>query len=204
MDPMQSAAGEEDPGSSLDLVLEQPYRSPQSDKEPPMATSPLQGVPRRPQTEAPGRDNDALGPSDTSDSGSDVAGLADLDPNDQDAPLDVAFDVDRQRPETALDALAPGADSDSSGTGERRSAGLDAGEREAADILPDHVTGGRGAIDDASAGELLARADDQDAEDQEGEEDEEDEENEDAAQGGDGSDEGANDEGDDVVQVPRR
>lgn len=159
-----------------------------------MATSPLLDVTRTP-PRAPGRDNDALGPSDSSDSGSDVAGLADLDPNDQNAPLDVALDADNERPQTALDVFAPGSDTDASGTGERRSAGLDSGEREATDILPDHIVGGS-AIEGERADELLARPDDED------DEEEADEEDEDADPVGD--DESIDDEDDDGVPLPKK
>lgn len=98
-----------------------------------MATSPLLGADRAP-TPAAGRDSAALGPSDTTDSGSDVAGLEDdLDPG---GPLDAISEPDSLRPMTSPETL--GADSDSRGSGERRSAGSDAG-REAADIAPDTI-----------------------------------------------------------------
>lgn len=84
----------------------------------------------------PGRDAKSLGPSDTSDSGSDVAGIE--DPDDPNLPADVALEGDRSRPETSSEALAPGLGTDSTGTGERRSAGGDAG-REAADISVDRI-----------------------------------------------------------------
>lgn len=80
-----------------------------------MAQSPLLGgdrSARRP----PGTTTDALGPSDTSDSGSDVVG-ADADLGDG------GFD----------------ADSDAGGTGERAMAGRDTGRRDAPDIEPDQV-----------------------------------------------------------------
>jgi hypothetical protein len=81
-----------------------------------------------------GRDTAALGPSDSTDSGSDIAGLEDdLDPG---GPLDSIAEPDSLRPMTSPETL--GADSDSRGTGERRSAGSDAGH-EAADIAPDSI-----------------------------------------------------------------
>lgn len=99
-----------------------------------MAISPLLGTDHVPRPAA-GRDSAALGPSDTTDSGSDVAGLDDdLDPG---GPLDAISESDSLRPMTAPETLS--ADSDSGGTGERRSAGSDAGEREAADISPDSI-----------------------------------------------------------------
>lgn len=97
-----------------------------------MATSSLLGTDRAPSIPR-GRDAADLGPSDTSDSGSDVAGLGDLDEGDPGAPVDVAADPDSQRSDTVPDAFSPGADSDHTGTGERRSAAGDAGRREAAD-----------------------------------------------------------------------
>lgn len=103
-----------------------------------MAHSSLLGIDDVP-TAAPGHDVEALGPSDTSDTGSDVAGLADQDELDPDLPVDVATDLDRVRPETSFETVGPGLDTDSTGTGERRSAGSDAGLREAADITPDRV-----------------------------------------------------------------
>ena len=102
-----------------------------------MAHSSLLGtdaVPTRPK----GRDSEALGPSDTSDSGSDVAGLAADDGGDPALPLDVAIEPEVERPETSFEVLDDGSDTDSAGSGERRSAGSDAGE-EAADIAPDRI-----------------------------------------------------------------
>ena len=75
-----------------------------------MARSPLIDTDYTP-TEPPGRDSASLGPSDSSDSGSDLAGLA---PDD-------------------------GTASDSGGTGERRGAAGDADVAEAADIGVDRV-----------------------------------------------------------------
>jgi hypothetical protein len=103
-----------------------------------MAHSSLLGIDEVPGT-PPGHDTEALGPSDTSDSGSDVAGLADLDDGDPGLPVDFAIDVDNAHPATSFEAIGGGSDSDSAGTGERRSAGGDAGLREGADISPDRV-----------------------------------------------------------------
>ena len=78
---------------------------------------------------ASGRDSDALGPSDSSDSGSDVQGERAM-PTGADNPGELgAMPLD-------LDS-----DSDSMGTGERASAAGDSG-RDGADILPDHIVGG--------------------------------------------------------------
>ena len=64
-----------------------------------MAHSSLLGIDEVPGT-PPGHDTEALGPSDTSDSGSDVAGLADLDDGDPGLPVDYAIDVDSAHPAT--------------------------------------------------------------------------------------------------------
>ena len=90
-----------------------------------MATSSILGGQSAPR-KAAGRDADALGPSDSSDSGSDVQGERPM-PTLPDSPGElgaVPADTD--------------SDTDAAGTGERASA---TGEhvREAADILPDRV-----------------------------------------------------------------
>jgi hypothetical protein len=223
-----------------------------------MAHSSLLGIDEVPET-PPGRDTEALGPSDTSDSGSDVAGLADLDDGDPGLPVDVATDVDSERPDTSFETIGDGSDTDSAGTGERRSAGGDGGLREGADIAPDRVvfdpnTGAPadGALDDVfddsprPAGGVDAPLYASDAEASNGGDDEN-EEVEPPAPGGahpkaqghapakphghhpsrrekdhgltgpdpdvpaqtpppvdDPSDEGVNDEGDDVVVVPKK
>ncbi|MBA3623931.1 MAG: hypothetical protein H0W48_05665 [Methylibium sp.] len=110
-----------------------------------MATSSLLGIDRAPSIPR-GRDAADLGPSDTSDSGSDVAGLGDLDEGDPGLPADVAAEPDRQHSDTVADAFSPGADSDHTGTGERRSAAGDAGRREAADIAPDSIVSAPGGL----------------------------------------------------------
>ena len=117
-----------------------------------MATSSILGGQPAPR-KAPGRDTDALGPSDSSDSGSDVQGERPM-PTLPDSPGElgaVPADTD--------------SDTDASGTGERASA---TGEhtREAADILPDRV----GASGDTTPGrdlEELAADEESDAGDEE-------------------------------------
>lgn len=110
-----------------------------------------------------GRDVDALGPSDSSDSGSDVQGERAM-PTDADNPGELgALPVSRS------------SDSDARGTGERGSAtGDDRGD--AADILPDHLVidpmwdtnaAGRPFASD----DVEAIADDADAVDEDAEED---------------------------------
>lgn len=90
-----------------------------------MANSSILGA-GRPAATPPGKDIDALGPSDSSDSGSDVQGERSL----ATAPDD---------PGQWGAVVAGGrSDSDSLGTGERASADGDP-PREGADILPDRV-----------------------------------------------------------------
>jgi hypothetical protein len=103
-----------------------------------MAHSSLLGIDPVAKTPS-GRDSESLGPSDTSDSGSDVAGLADEDAGDPGLPSDVATEGDRELPETSFEAIGDGSNTDSTGTGERRSAAGDAGSRDGADIAPDRV-----------------------------------------------------------------
>lgn len=88
--------------------------------------------------EPAGRDVATLGPGDSSDTGSDMAGIDDSDDGDPGLPVDVAMRDDMPRASIAHETLS-GSASDAAGTGERRSAGLDAGEREAADIGVDRV-----------------------------------------------------------------
>ena len=92
-----------------------------------MATSSILGAERAP-TQAEGRDVEALGPSDTSDSGSDIQG-----------ELDLAPPIDLDNP--SFGARHPGlqSDSDSTGTGERGAAVLSEEAHEGHDILPDRV-----------------------------------------------------------------
>ena len=92
-----------------------------------MATSSIMGGSKLPE-EISGKDMQALGPSDNSDSGSDVMGAY------------------------GDDELA--SDSDASGTGERAAVGADRSQPDA-DILPDHIEQGSGAqvdeeLDDAA------------------------------------------------------
>jgi hypothetical protein len=82
----------------------------------------------------PGKDIDALGPSDTSDSGSDVQGEFSVRGEGGDA-----YELGSLVVNTAND-------SDSSGTGERASAtGQDLPD--GADIMPDHVVGSAREVD---------------------------------------------------------
>lgn len=92
-----------------------------------MATSSILGAERAP-SQSEGRDVEALGPSDSSDSGSDVQG-----------ELDLASPVDLDN--TLFGSVQPGleSDSDSAGTGERGAALSDEEAREGNDILPDRI-----------------------------------------------------------------
>lgn len=87
----------------------------------------------------PGHDIGSLGPSDSSDSGSDLAGIAAHDEGDPGMPVDVATRDESPHPATVSETVRPGTDSDAGGTGERRSAGGDAGVHEATDIGPDEI-----------------------------------------------------------------
>ena len=98
-----------------------------------MGHSSLLGVDRA-DPEPIGRDVATLGPSDTSDSGSDMAGIDDQDRNDPSEPVDAALSADVPRTWASDD----GGSSDASGTGDRGAAGNDGG-REAADISVDRV-----------------------------------------------------------------
>lgn len=92
-----------------------------------MATSSIVGA-ERAAPQAEGRDVELLGPSDTSDSGSDIQGELDLaSPEDLD--------------NTLFGNVQPGLDSntDSGGTGERGAALTTEEAREGGDILPDRV-----------------------------------------------------------------
>ncbi|MEM5326346.1 chemotaxis protein [Paraburkholderia sp. JHI2823] len=79
---------------------------------------------------APGHDNEALGPGDSSDTGSDTVGAKRHD-----------FDRDTELDEHALEAGEEEAhsDSDRSGTGERAAADGDENLRPDDDILPDSI-----------------------------------------------------------------
>ena len=131
--------------------------------------------------EPKGRDTAALGPSDSSDSGSDLAGLNDPETTDPGLPVDVALSGDRPHGLWGSESLS-GSASDVAGTGERRSAGSNAGAQEARDIGVDRVfVPGEAADPSDDEDPDLAFIDDIQAEDLAPEgEDEVDEESEDA------------------------
>jgi hypothetical protein len=87
-----------------------------------------------------GRDTGALGPSDTSDSGSDIAGAKRHE-----------FDRDTELDEHALDIGESelSSDTDSTGTGERSSAEGDSTLTEDADIRPDRIETPYGANEES-------------------------------------------------------
>ena len=106
-----------------------------------MATSSILGG-DRPPSQSPGRDTDALGPSDTSDSGSDIQG-------------ERGFDALAEG-EVGASRVDQGSDTDAEGTGERGGAVQDRAVVEGADIAPDHIEGPDGAAGDSPDTEARA------------------------------------------------
>jgi hypothetical protein len=102
-----------------------------------MSQSNILGGERAPQ-QAKGRDAEMLGPSDTSDSGSDIQGATRLKTDTEEGDLGGATPVEFD------------SDSDSMGTGERRSAVPDGG-RDGADIGPDRIASSKDALDSAES-----------------------------------------------------
>jgi len=100
-----------------------------------MARSSLRGASPAP-AQAPGRDTASLGPGLSSNSGSDMMGIADSAGGDPGAPAE--FAPDEQRP-TLLPPDALDSSTDAAGTGESRSAGGDGGRDDGWDIGTDHV-----------------------------------------------------------------
>lgn len=108
-----------------------------------MGTNPLAGGGDRVPKRAPGSGTDALGPSDTSDSGSDIVGAdGAVDADDLDFAGGTNDDV-RRAPGAGADIGDANldSDSDSGGTGERAEAGRDTLRRDAPDIAPDRIQG---------------------------------------------------------------
>jgi hypothetical protein len=120
--------------------------------------------------QAAGFDQASLGPSDTSDSGSDVAGLADQTAGDEMPLNDGPLDLDRTA--TTRAPASAGSDSDSTGTGERMGAESDTGISEAADISPDRIVGDPNA---GLVGDTISLEDVGDIAADDGEEDEDEE-----------------------------
>ncbi|HEY2558629.1 MAG TPA: hypothetical protein VGI48_02850 [Caldimonas sp.] len=102
-----------------------------------MSQSSILGGDRAPQ-QARGRDDETLGPSDTSDSGSDVKGATRLKTDTPEGDLGGATPVD-------VDS-----DTDSMGTGERAEA-VPEGARDGADIAPDRIARSKDALDSAES-----------------------------------------------------
>jgi hypothetical protein len=102
-----------------------------------MSQSSILGGDRAPQ-QARGRDDDTLGPSDTSDSGSDIQGATRLKTTTEEGELGGATPVEA------------GSDSDSMGTGERAEA-VPEGARDGADIAPDRIARSKDALDSAES-----------------------------------------------------
>lgn len=100
-----------------------------------MSQSSITGGERAPK-QAEGRSADVLGPSDTSDSGSDIQGATRLKTSAEEGELGGATPIAR------------GSDSDSMGTGERAEA-VPEGVRDGADIAPDRIAGSQDALDSA-------------------------------------------------------
>jgi len=108
-----------------------------------MATSSILGG-DRPPTQSSGRDTDALGPSDSSDSGSDIQGERGFDALDDG--------------EIGAERVDQGSDTDAEGTGERGPAVLDRSVVEGADIAPDHIEGADADVESADTIDDEARA----------------------------------------------
>ena len=118
-----------------------------------MSQSSILGGDRAPQ-QARGRDAEALGPSDTSDTGSDIQGASRLKTDTEEGELGGATPVD-------VDS-----DTDSMGTGDRAEA-VPEGAQDGADIGPDRIARSKDALDSAESitgrdDSIEALADDED------------------------------------------
>ena len=100
-----------------------------------MSQSSILGGEHAPQ-QAAGRSADTLGPSDTSDSGSDIQGATRLKTDTEEGQMGGALPVELS------------SDSDASGTGERAEA-VPEGARDGADIAPDRIASSKDALDSA-------------------------------------------------------
>ena len=126
-----------------------------------MSQSSILGGERAPQ-QSSGRDAETLGPSDSSDSGSDIQGATRL----------------KTEPEEGLEAggatpIIEDSDTDAAGTGERAEA-VPEGARDGADIAPDRIARSKDALDSAESitgndDSIESLADDSDDEDGEDE-----------------------------------
>ena len=102
-----------------------------------MSHSSILGGDRAPQ-QARGRDDDLLGPSDTSDTGSDIQGATRLKTEPEEGELGGATPV------------VADSDTDAEGTGERAEA-VPEGARDGADIGPDRIARSKDALDSAES-----------------------------------------------------
>ncbi|HEY4958649.1 MAG TPA: hypothetical protein VII31_12625 [Caldimonas sp.] len=102
-----------------------------------MSQSSILGGDRAPQ-QARGRDAETLGPSDSSDSGSDIQGASRLKTDAEEGEMGGATPVSND------------SDSDSMGTGERAEA-VPEGARDGADIAPDRIARSKDALDAAES-----------------------------------------------------
>ena len=102
-----------------------------------MSQSSILGGDRAPQ-QASGRDDDLLGPSDTSDTGSDIQGATRLKTEPEEGELGGATPV------------VADSDTDAEGTGERAEA-VPEGARDGADIAPDRIARSKDALDGAES-----------------------------------------------------
>jgi|SRR5829696_8945804 hypothetical protein len=102
-----------------------------------MSQSSILGGDRAPQ-QARGRDAETLGPSDTSDSGSDIQGATRLKTDTPEGEMGGATPVETE------------SDTDSMGTGDRAEA-VPEGARDGADIAPDRIARSKDALDSAES-----------------------------------------------------
>jgi len=116
-----------------------------------MATSTLLQTGEQAPVVDKGHGTSALGPSDTSDSGSDMQGGHGL-VDDEMLGLDTGTNEDATHAGVNAGAdigdATLSSDSDSGGSGERASAGRESLERENGDIYPDHIETFDGSIED--------------------------------------------------------
>lgn len=132
-----------------------------------MADSTLDVVPSTPPVTDKGHGTRALGPSDTSDSGSDLQG-----PGIYEIDADV-LDLDSGTNEDVAQGTGAGrdigdadldSDSDAGGTGERASAGRDIDADAATDIAPDRLLGSKAPIPADALDSIASEAIDDDSE----------------------------------------
>ena len=119
-----------------------------------------------------GRGTSALGPSDTSDSGSDLQGPGIFEDDADLMQLDTGTNEDASHGSGAGRDIGDAnldSDSDAGGTGERASAGRDTDVEAGSDIAPDHVIGSGAPLPTDALDRMASGGIDQD--DEESEED---------------------------------